>query len=81
MLDGVVMAMILVITVITQDWHKLDEDKFDADGAADNKELEATQDTIATKYFNRVGLSHDVWCHIDCAEVSEVFFKNNFQTF
>ena len=32
MLDGVVMAMILVITVITQDWHKLDEDKFDADG-------------------------------------------------
>ena len=45
MLDGVVMAMILVITVITQDWHKLDEDKFDADGAADNKELEATQDT------------------------------------
>ena len=49
MLDGVVMAMILVITVITQDWHKLDEDKFDADGAADNKELEATQDTIATK--------------------------------
>ena len=46
MLDGVVMAMILVITVITQDWHKLDEDKFDADGSADNKELEATQDTI-----------------------------------
>ena len=54
MLDGVVMAMILVITVITQDWHKLDEDKFDADGAADNKELEATQHTRPrTKYFNR----------------------------
>ena len=67
MLDGVVMAMILVITVITQDWHKLDEDKFDADGAADNKELEATQHTRPrTKYFKRVRFSHnDALCHID----------------
>lgn len=69
MLDGVVMAMILVITVITQDWHKLDEDKFDADGGADNKELEATQDTIPhTKCIIRVSLRCDI------ARVSEGLF-------
>ena len=72
MLDGVVMAMILVITVITQDWHKLDEDKFDADRPPiiRNWRQHKTQNTIPhTKCIIRVSLR---WC--DIAGVTEGLF-------